>query len=101
MNLKNSGVKMKPKPPLKVIDVAEQLNIDRQSVYKLCDSGDLKFIDLSPKSKHKRIRIKQEWVDEFIERQTVDNSEPKQKTKPIKIRKPKKGKRIKCAVMEY
>lgn len=69
---------------LDIPEVAQQLGSTESGVRKLVAKREIKFYQ---HGKHGRIRFKQEWIDEFIEKHTV--SPPDETLAPVPPRKHK------------
>lgn len=58
-------------PFLGPTEVARRLGISRHKVYKLCDSGLLRYLEIPAEGgREKTRRFRPSWVNEFLDRQT-------------------------------
>jgi len=53
-------------------EVAKQLDVVESTIYEWVQKGLLKAINIKTGAKYSVYKFKQEWIDEFIERNTIN-----------------------------
>ena len=51
---------------LKISQVADRLNVSVSHVHNLVNSGQIRFLPVNEGKKRQRVRIAEEWIDDFI-----------------------------------
>lgn len=63
------------KPLLTIDEAAKLLNASKSTVRKLINTNHIHSIDISDNPQRRTIRIRPEWVEEFIDKRTIRKPE--------------------------